>query len=230
MNERDSDERLRAAFQNEADAESGPVPDELQEQIWLAVSGDLDPEQRRALVDRTASDPAAAEAWRVANALWQARQEGDTSAPSDRAPAVLVPFRRRRPWAASPWFAAAAALMLVSTIVTIQYRRSQSPDDEFRVAPDATVESLIPEDASLPRDAFRLRWTPGPENARYRVRVTTEDLRVVANAAELTAPEFVVDPMALTGVPSGTNLLWQVEMTLPNGQTITSSTFFVRVT
>ena len=228
MTERDADQRLRAAFQDDREPASGPVPDDLQEQIWRAVSGDLDPEQRRALVDRTASDPAVAEAWRVASALWQARQEGGGITEGSRASVMPMPTRRPRPWA-SPWLAAAAALVLITTIVTIQYRRSGPAGDEFRVAPGATVQSLVPDDASLPRDEFRLRWTPGPENARFRVRVTTEDLRILVSAGELMEPELVVSPAALADVPSGARILWQVEMALPAGPTITSSTFIVRV-
>ena len=235
----DADEQLRAAFRSQPDADAAPLPDDVQEQIWLAVSGDLDPDQRRALVDRTASDPAAAEVWRVASALWQARQEEgedvrqegelDAAPRAGQTRAVPVVPRPTRPWASSwtsPWLAAAAALVLVSAVVTLQYRRA---GDEFRLAPDAAIESLVADDASLPRDDFRLRWTAGPEGARYRLRVTTEDLGVLATAAELTTPEFRVDPAALADLPPGTTVLWQVEMSLPTGQAISSRTFDARV-
>ena len=234
MTEGDSDERLRAAFQRQPDADAGPLPDELQEQIWLAVSGDLDPDQRRALVDRTAADPAAAEAWRVAHALWQARQQGEQegalapAAPAGHARVVPMAPRRWRPWM-SPWLAAAAALVLVSTVVTLQYWPFDPAGDEFRVAPDATIESLVAENASLPRDDFRLRWTPGPEGARYRLRVTTEDLSVIGTASELTTPEFGVDPASLADLAPGARILWQVEMSLPGGQAVSSATFSARV-
>ena len=230
MTEPDSDERLRAAFRSQPDADAGPLPDDLQEQIWLAVSGGLDPDQRRALVDRTASDPAAAAAWRVANALWQARLAGESDALPAAPGARVGPMTPRRPrlWTA-PWLAAAATLVLVSAVVSLQYWQSGPSGDEFRVAPDAAIESLVAEGTALSRDEFRLRWTAGPEGARYRVRVTTEDLRIVATAGELMTPEFGVAPAALAGLPSGATVLWQVEMTLPAGQVIASPTFNVRI-
>ena len=230
MTEPDSDERLRAAFRSQPEADAGPLPDDLQEQIWLAVSGGLDPDQRRALVDRTASDPAAAEAWRVADALWQARLEGESDALSPARGARVVPMAPRRPrlWTA-PWLAAAATLVLVSAVVSLQYWRSAPSGDEFRVAPDAAVESLVASGTALSRDEFRLRWTAGPDGARYRLRVTTEDLRPLVAIGELTAPDFTVQPASLADLPPGATVLWQVEMSLPTGQVITSPTFDVRV-
>ena len=90
------------------------------------------------------------------------------------------------------------------------------------------MKSLVPPDVALPRDAFRLRWTPGPEESRYQVRVTTEELRVLATAADLTSPEFTVEPAVLS-LPSGASVFWQVDVSLPNGERLTSPTFITRV-
>ena len=62
-------------------------------------------------------------------------------------------------------------------------------------------------DATLPRDAFRLRWTPGPQDSRYQVRVTTEDLRVLTTVSDLTVPELVLDRELLSGVAPGARVL-----------------------
>ena len=91
------------------------------------------------------------------------------------------------------------------------------------------MESLVPPDLALPRDAFRLRWTPGPEGSRYQVRVTTEDLKLLATAADLMAPEFAVDPAVLAGLSSGARVFWQVDVSLANGARRTSSTFITRL-
>jgi hypothetical protein len=61
------------------------------------------------------------------------------------------------------------------------------------------------------------------------VRVTTEDLRVLATAADLTAPEFAVEPAVLAGLPAGARVFWQVDVSLPNGERRTSSTFITRL-
>ena len=59
--------------------------------------------------------------------------------------------------------------------------------------------------------------------------MTTEDLQVLATAADLTASEFEVEPAVLARLPSGARVLWQVDVSLPNGERLTSSTFITRV-
>jgi hypothetical protein len=217
---RPADERLALAFRALADApEIEDVPEELRERIWLAVSGALPPEERRELVERTVTDPACAEAWRIASELWRASQRlavDEADVPS--APAVR--------WAPG-WLAAAAVLLLGTTIVISLLNRS--PGDEFRASSGFVVESLLPAEAALPRAAFRLRWTPGPEGSRYQVRVTTEDLRVLTTAEDLTEAAFAVDPAVLAGLPAGAAVLWQVDAALPGGERLTSPTFVTRV-
>jgi hypothetical protein len=98
-----------------------------------------------------------------------------------------------------------------------------------RTSPGYTVASLVSDDMPLPRHAFRLQWTPGPDGSRYQVRVTTEDLRELATAADLTAAELIVEPAALATLPDGATVFWQVDVLLPAGERITSPTFAVRV-
>ena len=219
---RGSDQRVAEAFRALGDTSDTEVPEDLRERIWLAVSGVLPPEERRELVERTATDPACAEAWRVAHEMWQASQAAAAAAV---APAAVAPARAIR-WT-SPWLAAAAVLLLGTVgLVTLRY---QTAGDEFRASPGYVVESLVPADVALPRDGFRLRWTPGPEGSRYEVRLTTEDLRVLATAVGLAAPELVVEPASLSSLPSGASVLWQVDASLPNGERVTSSTFITRL-
>jgi hypothetical protein len=184
----------------------------------LAVSGELSPDARQELVDRLADDPAAAEAWRIASELWLRMHaaQADVAAPR---PAV----RWSRP------FLAAAAALLVTTAIGVTTLINRPGGDEFRAPRDYVVESRVPTEASLPRDAFRLRWAPGPEGSRYQVRILSENLQTLATATDLTEPEIVVDPAALAGVPAGAVVLWQVDVVLPTGERLTSPTFVNRV-
>jgi hypothetical protein len=59
--------------------------------------------------------------------------------------------------------------------------------------------------------------------------VTTEDLRVLADTADLTAPEFTVGPDTLSALKPGERVLWQVELTRPDGVRISSRTFVQEV-
>ena len=62
------------------------------------------------------------------------------------------------------------------------------------------------------------------------MRVTTEDLRVLATAADLTAPAFMVNLPALSARPrEGASVLWQVDVSLPSGGRLTSPTFITRL-
>jgi hypothetical protein len=210
--------RLRQAFTTLAEPPVPEISEDVRERIWLAVSGVLPADERRDLIERMAVDPACAEAWRVAHEMWLASQE---SVPHDVTPARAVCWTSR-------WLAAAAALLFATTVgIVLLFDRP--PADEYRTAPGYTVVSLIPADMPLPRDAFRLHWTPGPDGSRYQVRVTTDDLRVLATAADLTVAELVVEPAALASQPDGATVFWQVDVVLPAGERITSPTFAVRV-
>ncbi len=186
---RTSDERLAEAFRAIEDP-SADLSDDLRERIWLAVSGQLPAEDRRAIVERMAHDPACAEAWRVAHEMWTASRS-----------AAQVPRAAR---SSSSRRSATAAPTLVAVDATVAGRRGGASSlpprlawsrcatvglgDEFRTPDGPAVVSSIPEDAALPRDAFRLQWTPGPPGSRYRIRVTTEDLTVLVTADESDRP------------------------------------------
>jgi len=212
---RDADDRLKAAFQSLSAVAGADCSREEIERVWQAVSGELPADERRNVVDRMASQPALAEAWRVAHELRLAQQEG---APREAEPAA-------RSWTPA-WIGLAALLVLTVGVGLVQF--SRPPADTFRDAGSYVVESLVPSDATLPRDAFVLRWKPGPEGSRYEVRVTTEDLRVLTTAADLTSPELTLPRELLSGVGPGTRVLWQVVVALPGGDTVSSQTFVVR--
>jgi hypothetical protein len=212
------DTRLREAFETRAIAPRTEVSDELRDRIWLAVSGELPAADRRQLVDRMASDAACAEAWRAAHELWQAAQA--------HAGVAIEPDRIAR-WP-SNWLLAAASVLIATTIGVVSLLDTP-PADEFRASPGYVVSSLVKAETPLPRDSFRLQWTPGPEGSRYQVRVTTEDLYVLATATGLTDAELVVQPAALARVSDGAIVFWQVDVLLPTGERITSPAFVARV-
>jgi hypothetical protein len=212
-----ADEALRSAFQALGETAEAELSEQDRELIWRAVSGGLPASERRDLVDRAATDPAFAEAWRIAEELWRASQ-GDVAADLEH---------RRHLWVPS-WVGVAAVLVLcVSAGVGFWLTRPER--DVFREQGGYVATSLVPGDAAMPRDAFRLRWTPGPPGTRYQVRVTTENLGVLATATDLTMPEFVVERERLATVSAGSRVLWQVDAALPGGDTVSSQTFVTRV-
>ena len=212
-----TDDALRAAFQALGDTSHAEISAADLDLIWRAVSGELPAEERRELVDRTATEPALAEAWRVARELREAA--GDPTPDAVRSPSL---------WRSS-WLAAAAVLLIGAAIAVVFRLSAPSREETFRDADHYVVEPLVQTDATLPRDAFRLRWRPGPPESRYRVRVTTEDLQVLTTVSDLTVPELVVDAAQLSSVAPGSRVLWQVDVTLPGGESISSQTFSVRV-
>lgn len=213
---RAADEKLREAFQSLGETSREELSAAELDQVWRAVSGELPAPERRELVDRTASDPALAEAWRGALELWRASQPN----------AAMT--RKVSVWTRS-WLPVAAVL-LIGVAIGLIFQRSRPPgDDTYRDSGQEVVESLVQPDAMLPRDAFRLRWTPGPQGSRYHVRVTTEDLRVLTTVSDLTEPELVLASDVLSSVAPGARVFWQVDVALPGGENVSSPTFVVRV-
>jgi len=210
------DEALREAFQSLAGSAPGACPAEDLERVWLAVSGQLDVGERRALVERMATDRALAEAWRVASELWRLSQDGAVAAPRQAA-------LSRRMW---PLAAAAAVLLAAGGSWLVMRDRAA---DVVREQPGVTITSLLGRDPTLAREMFRLRWTPAPAGSRYDVRVTTEDLRVIATASDLNAAEFMLEPDRLAALAPGARVLWQVDAVLPGGARVSSPTFVVMV-
>ena len=212
-----ADEAMRDAFQALADRADRPCSDEDLEQIWRAVSGELPATERRELVDRISTDHACAEAWRVADQLWQTAQ-GD----------AISSDESHIRWWAPTWLATAAILILGVGIAVLSVLNPRQAN-EFREPGSYAVASLVPSDTSLSRETFQLRWTPGPQGSRYQVRVTTEDLQVLTTVDDLAEPQLVVPSERLMGLSAGARVLWQVDVVLPTGERVSSQTFVTRV-
>lgn len=185
------------------------------ERIWEAARGRLTVEERLAIIDHVTLCPACVEAWRLARAM---------DAP---VAALGVPTHPSRyAWRAMTWPAAAAALLVAASIAVLWWLPPPPIDRD----PGARhLETITPDGAALPREAFVLRWKPGPSGSRYRVVVTTDGLDVVGDVRGLEVAEYVVPPERLSEVAPGTRLRWRVMARAPDGTGIESPTLSVIV-
>jgi len=206
-------ERLRRSFASltkEALPEEGcPAP----ERIWEAARGKLAPSDTRDLVDHTAACPACAEAWRLAAGV--IAETGEER------------IERARP-SGPRWSliaAAAAALIVMVTLVTQLRRPPFDEDPTYRAPEDTSLRSLMQEPQTLARERCELRWSPGPPGASYSIEVAMEDLTILSSARGLNEERYLVPAAALAKLPAGARLLWRVEALLPDGSKVSSATF-----
>lgn len=189
-----------------------PEPEHLME----AAEGSLDPAATREIVDHTSRCASCAEAWRLARELIRESEPTREAAPREMA--------ARGGW--SRRYAVAAAAAIVALIALWQIR-VDPPGGTVARGGEGGIRSMV-EESALPRDAFVLRWS-AIEEARYNVEVTTADLEPVARATALEAPEFRVPVDVLGELPSGAEILWQVEVELPSGGALSSPTFVTAI-
>lgn len=208
---------LRRAFESLAGTAPAAAPDTCPEPglIYEAVSGKLPPGELRDVVEHVATCPECAEAWRLAAAF-------------EEEAGAAIPAPAARPF---PRLVAVAATVFVALLaVGVWWTSSRAPEAPvFRAAGEGEIVSLLPEGRALDRSEPVLRWEvapPGaPEGMTYDVVVTTADLDAVAEASELVEPRYELPAEALANLPAGTELLWRVEGTTPEGRRITSPTF-----
>jgi len=215
------DERLRRGWRD-ATADDAASADGCpgDEAIWSAVAGELPPDQAEKLVLHSQDCPVCAESFRIAASMAEDATGAAQSSPGmPRGGRVFVPL------------AAAAVLVLVAFLVPGLIRRepTSTPGAEFRNGAAVAIESLLDESTPLPREAFLLRFSPGPEGTLYTVELTTEDLTPVHHRTGLTTAEYLVPAEALATVAPGTDLFWSVEALLPDARRIDSPAFRVTV-
>lgn len=230
-------EALRRAFSANAEDDDRDTVDD--ERIWRAVRGELSREERHAVIEEMARNPAMAESWRIAKALsdelgdpvvadqrMAAEDNDDAYAGQTVVPSSVAtrPWVRRHQW--SLGFAVAA--MLALSIGLNQSSWMPGSISEYRQAASQDVVSLLAEGDRLPRQDFTLRWS-AVEHASYRLRVLTPELQVLLDVGDLDTNEYRVEAHRLSDLPSGSRLLWQVEAHLPDGRQLTSATFFAEV-
>ena len=119
-------------------------------------------------------------------------------------------------------------MIAVGTAMVLRWG-GPSEEPGLRDQPPDAIRPLVPEDTALPRQDFRLRWSSGPDGARYDLVVTTVNLEVIADVRGLDQPEHRVDPARLAPLAAGTRLLWRVVAHMPDGSTQSSATVGVSV-
>jgi hypothetical protein len=201
-------EALRAAMAADLSGGAGCPPSE---RIWAAALGELSSDEAMALLDHSGSCGACAAAFRLAREL---------AAEAAPAPAV-VPIGRTR------WAALAGGLAIAASLAVVVLLRTRPVEPIWRGDAGVAVRSLL-SDEPQPRAALILRWS-GPPGARYGVTLTTNDLRKLFRASGLERSEVRVPPSALEGVGPGAELIWQVEVTLPDGARSASPAFLLRL-
>lgn len=189
------------------------------ERIFDALHGDVSPEERQAVVEQLLTNPAAAEAWRLAREM---RPDTGVEGVADRA---LEESTRPAKW---KWMAVAAAAVLAVGLGWQLIPSRGDGEPAYRSVESRTIRSALPQGAELSRAQPVLRWT-GMDGARYRVRVLTPDLQVLEESAESSAREYTLGPESLGRIPPGGQIFWQVEARIPGEVVITSPTFTIRV-
>ena len=182
------------------------------EQLFEAASGGLDREQRLKIVDHVSQCAECTQAWRLAMEV--GARPVSSGADSGRARISN--------------FAMAASVILAVGLTTYFVRQGPEESSQYRDA----VPRLAPVSRTgdkLSRNSAILRWSPGPDGSTYAVRLTTADLVLVLEKQDITSVELAVPAAVLEKMPSGEQLLWQVEVRLPDGQRIASQTYVVTI-
>jgi hypothetical protein len=194
------------------------------ETLWSAARGDLSGPELEALASHLRTCAACAEALAVSAEL-----------ATEAEPRPAAASRRRIPRTAA---VAAGVTALAAGLVVFLVQRAPGPPgsrgaeveaSRGDIAGAAAIRSLSTE--QQPAAAARLQWTPVDRALRYHVQLSTEDLHPVyertVEAPALTLPFALADLARQRS--EGVVLLWQVEALLPDGQTVLSPTFRMRL-
>jgi hypothetical protein len=211
--------RWRQAFAGLSE-QAAPRPDcPDPDRLWAAATAESPPAERHEIFDHIASCASCAAAFRLARGLSASSQEKS----SQIAPFPRLQPRRWQRWSAA--FAAAAAVLVLAVLLPRWWNRPEL----YRGGEASEILSQIPDDAPLPRGQADLRWTAGPPGSQYEIRVLTRDGREIAVESGLTEAHYRIPPSALSGVPAGTVLYWQVKALQPDGKSLGSKTFSARL-
>lgn len=222
---------LRRAFTRDPAVAPAPETCPTPETLWSALHGELSPTEARQVVDHTAFCPACAEDWRLGLAFEGEPQEA--GAEPMRPHGVARPSRFRYPWTWKPLAAAAGIALTAIGVYCGQYLQvlQETITPAYRAGAQAgaqaTIQSRVP--AVLPRSHCLLQWYEVQKAVSYDIRVSTAELKEVAQARGLKKPEFLVPESGLAGVPAGSQIDWQVDALLADGARLPSKTFLTTI-
>jgi len=191
------------------------------DEIWMAVAGELPEEWVRTLLAHSLGCAECSALWRLAHDLVAASGAPEAAPASAR----VIPFRSRRAWLAGAGLLAAAAL---ATFALLPRTGGRHEGPVVR-GPEEDGLRADPSTRTLDRAHPVLRWSGGPDGARYVVTVSSPDLTVLYRSGTLTVPEAELPPESLSKVAPGTDVVWRVEATLPGGRRMNSVAFLSRV-
>ena len=211
----DGDDKLREALIRSSAGRPGGDDCPTDDAIWAAAHGELPPEEAQRLVDHALECAACRVSFSMASGIEAERQR----AAEPKTKTVRFP---RRAWIP---LGVAAAAMLILAVVLPRWQQQLPPVDEFRGEESSGIRSLVEVDDPLPRDAFVLRWTPGPPGTLYTLSVTSEDLTLLHSAEEIEVTELTVPAEALAALPGGSSVIWRIRATLPDARRVDSPVF-----
>ena len=219
----DLERRFRAALPDSNDQE---CPDA--DTYWAAAAGELPFERVRALVDHGATCARCAEAWRILVDVRRAASDAGTPASDPPPLRSLVGGAPGRPrlWTGTLLPLALSAMAAVGLWVVLRPPPVRPPPVERGTGSSAAVRAESPE-LQPARDAV-LRWSEVPGASSYNVTVLTPDLVVVHQAVGVSGREFRL-PEAVRQRAAGSELLWNVDAVMPDGRTVASPTFQLRL-
>lgn len=217
------DDGLAEAFRASMPAQpeqACPAP----ETLWGAARGELSGPELEALASHLRTCAACGEALAVSAELASEAEPRVVSLPPRRIPRIAG--------------AAAGITALAAGLLVFLVQRAPAPPgsggaeveaSRGEAAGAAAIRSLSTEEQ--PASGARLQWTPVDRALRYRVQLSTEDLHPVYDRT-VEAPALAL-PLALADLArqrsGGAVLLWQVEALLPDGRTVLSPTFRMRL-
>lgn len=185
--------------------------------LWAAVQGEaggLSPDKRREVVRHAATCSACAEDWRVTSELWKTKNKIESNgSPCEVLNGHPSWFRKTQPKVAAQ---VAAAGLVVLAVGVGGWFFHQTPESNFRGAQKELQQTLSfnLDGAALSRDDFVLRWEP-TSGTTYKITVMNRFGDFLVTKSDLESPEFRVPPEALKKLPSGSEVLWQVEVADP---------------